>query len=206
MAHNTITIGKTQLKVLSWNGLVWGVIVFLFGSVLMFAAGALAWGWFTAKYTPREYVPYRTALAQVEPGYSFNPGYPSVVVSMEQFRKESVGKPYILSYPVQLSRHSTDTVGKVHYLMLKSTTVGNVYIVSSENIPDYWRIAHGSQGYREYTGFDAERIAYVSVLIGTSYWSWFLIILLFPLGFTSLVAGLVMMDSSVLIRPVLSKS
>ncbi len=184
--------GSSTIRVLNWSQLVWGLAFLLFGALLVTIGVLLTWQWFTAKYTLREFVPYRTALAHTEPGSSFNPGYPSVVVPMEQFRKESADKPYMLSYPTQPSYLSS-----VHYLMVKSTEAGNIYLVSSEKIPHYESFTYGSPGYHERTVYVPERFAFVSVLDGTSYLLFFWIFPLCFIGAIFLLVSMVFFDEAV---------
>lgn len=179
-------IGIPSIRVLNWSVLVGGLASLLFGAALVCVGAFVFWRWYTAEYTPREFVPYRTALAHVEHGSSFNPGYPSVVVTMEQFRKESAGKPYMLSYPTKSNGSAS-----VRYLMLKSTEVGNIYVVSSEKIPYYEKSGfYGSLGYQERTVYVSERSAFVSVPDGTSYMEFFFIIPMCILGAFLMLAGI----------------
>jgi hypothetical protein len=61
--------------------------------------------------------------------------------------------------------------------MQKPGTAGPIYIVASENIPDYDSGSFGSFGYSEHTAFNGENISYVSVKDGTSYYAWWSLLL-----------------------------
>lgn len=154
-----------------------GIGVFVFGFAVFVLGAGILYGWFVAEYTPREFVPYRTTLTQIEPGYSFSPGYPSVTISMSDFRAQSTGKSFILSYPLELNSWQNG-LGQVTYLMQKPGVAGSIYIVSSEKIPDFDTNTFGSFGYSEHTAFDSKRVAYVSVKDGISYHAWWSILLL----------------------------
>ena len=181
----------------------WGIVISFFGLVSLATAIILCLAWFDATYTPREFVPFRTTLTQIEPGYTFAPGYPSVDVPMQQFRKEAAGKAFILSYPLRLENVIARTtnswiVGRVYYLMQKSGPAGIVYLVSSEEIPDYNHT--GSIGYNEHTAWDSSRLAFVSVKEGTSYWVLMPTGVFFLIGIVFFAFGLgLLSDSKVLI-------
>ena len=175
-ATHTLSVDRPQM----WMGIILGLV----GLVALIGSGTALYTWLYAEYTPREFIPYRTELAQIEPGYKFEPGYPSVTIPMEQFRAESAGKAFILSYPLKLDESSGSSyAGKVHYLLLKSGPAGTMYLVSSENIPSYYQ--KGSVGYSEHTTLNSGwrgRLAFISVNDGTSYWAMLPIALFLVVG------------------------
>ena len=153
------------------NNTVIGCIVWLVFGLCVLAAGAsLSYAYFTSKYQMQQFVPYRTQLTQVVLGYKFTPGYPTVTVSMSEFRKQSAGLPFILSYAPEWEMGRPDpnkpALWTVSY-MLKKPGV-DLYYFAQEQIPDYGDSGVGTFGFAERTAFDLQEVAFVSVKLGAS--------------------------------------
>lgn len=147
-----------------WGRLIADVLWVLLGLAIFLLGAVTTYFYVITSYQPQEFHPYRSDRAQIIPGYNFQPGYPSVTLSMDEFRKKSAGQKFILSYSSGwasgISPGPNDGHWKISYVMKAADA--DIYYFAEEQIPNYDKFRIGSFGHSEQTRFDPGRMVFFS--------------------------------------------